>query len=148
MALLRPFRKSGVYFLGGVHAREWASCDILINFIERIEPSYGGLAFLKFPVLVAPCGAPTDDWSTAPPHMMLDASVLRGIGFAPSIPASPESHGLLGLWRLEPERSPVLRGLRSGVGAAVRRVRQAGPVVELVLRQLRRKIRARPVGGI
>jgi murein tripeptide amidase MpaA len=30
----------GVYFLGGVHAREWGSCDILINFIERIEQAY------------------------------------------------------------------------------------------------------------
>src|SRR5258708_66162 len=27
----------GVYFLGGVHAREWGSSDILINFIEQIE---------------------------------------------------------------------------------------------------------------
>ncbi len=30
----------GVYFLGGVHSREWGSCDILINFIERIEQAY------------------------------------------------------------------------------------------------------------
>jgi len=30
----------GVYFLGGVHAREWGSCDILINFIEQIEQAY------------------------------------------------------------------------------------------------------------
>jgi hypothetical protein len=30
----------GVYFLGGVHAREWGSPDILINFIERIERAY------------------------------------------------------------------------------------------------------------
>ena len=29
--------RTGVYFLGGVHAREWGSCDILINFIEQIE---------------------------------------------------------------------------------------------------------------
>jgi carboxypeptidase T len=38
----------GVYFLGGVHAREWGSPDILINFIERIEQAYvtaTGLAF-------------------------------------------------------------------------------------------------------
>jgi carboxypeptidase T len=30
----------GVYFLGGVHAREWGSCDILVNFFERIEQAY------------------------------------------------------------------------------------------------------------
>lgn len=30
----------GVYFLGGVHAREWGSPDILINFVERIEQAY------------------------------------------------------------------------------------------------------------
>jgi murein tripeptide amidase MpaA len=32
----------GVYFLGGVHAREWGSSDILINFIEQIEQAYVG----------------------------------------------------------------------------------------------------------
>lgn len=32
--------RSGIYFLGGVHAREWGSCDILINFIECIERAY------------------------------------------------------------------------------------------------------------
>ena len=32
--------RPGVYFLGGIHAREWGSCDILINFIERIEQAY------------------------------------------------------------------------------------------------------------
>jgi murein tripeptide amidase MpaA len=32
--------RTGVYFLGGVHAREWGSCDILINFIEQIEQAY------------------------------------------------------------------------------------------------------------
>jgi murein tripeptide amidase MpaA len=32
--------RPGVYFLGGVHAREWGSCDILINFIECIEQAY------------------------------------------------------------------------------------------------------------
>jgi hypothetical protein len=35
----RPSR-IGVYFLGGVHARESGSCDILVTFIERIEQSY------------------------------------------------------------------------------------------------------------
>jgi carboxypeptidase T len=30
----------GVYFLGGVHAREWGSADILINFIEKVSESY------------------------------------------------------------------------------------------------------------
>src|SRR5260370_41935400 len=32
--------RPGVYFLGGGHAREWGSCDILINFIECIEQTY------------------------------------------------------------------------------------------------------------
>lgn len=32
--------RTGVYFLGGVHAREWGSSDILINFIEQIEQAY------------------------------------------------------------------------------------------------------------
>src|SRR6476661_6963335 len=27
--------RPGIYFLGGVHAREWGSCDILINFVEQ-----------------------------------------------------------------------------------------------------------------
>jgi carboxypeptidase T len=30
----------GVYFLGGVHAREWGSSDILINFIEQVSKAY------------------------------------------------------------------------------------------------------------
>ena len=29
--------RPGVYLLGGIHAREWGSCDILIHFIECIE---------------------------------------------------------------------------------------------------------------
>src|SRR5205085_8142747 len=33
-------QRPGVYFLGGVHAREWGSCDILINFIERLGQAY------------------------------------------------------------------------------------------------------------
>lgn len=32
--------RPGVYFLGGVHAREWGSADILINFIEQFEQAY------------------------------------------------------------------------------------------------------------
>jgi murein tripeptide amidase MpaA len=32
--------RPGVYFLGGVHAREWGSADILINFIEQLEQAY------------------------------------------------------------------------------------------------------------
>jgi len=38
----------GVYFLGGVHAREWGSCDILINFIEQIEQAYVNGTALAF----------------------------------------------------------------------------------------------------
>ncbi len=40
--------RPGVYFLGGVHAREWGSSDILINFVEQLEQAYlagTGLAF-------------------------------------------------------------------------------------------------------
>jgi carboxypeptidase T len=32
--------RPGVYFLGGVHAREWGSSDILVHFIEQIEQAY------------------------------------------------------------------------------------------------------------
>ena len=32
--------RPGVYFLGGVHAREWGNSDILIYFIEQIEKAY------------------------------------------------------------------------------------------------------------
>jgi len=32
--------RTGVYFLGGVHAKEWGSSDILVNFIQRIEQAY------------------------------------------------------------------------------------------------------------
>ncbi len=32
--------RPGVYFLGGVHAREWGSSDILIKFVELIEQAY------------------------------------------------------------------------------------------------------------
>src|SRR5258706_12479655 len=32
--------RPGVYFLGGVHAREWGSADILINFVEQVEQAY------------------------------------------------------------------------------------------------------------
>lgn len=32
--------RTGVYFLGGLHAREWGSCDILIALIEVLESAY------------------------------------------------------------------------------------------------------------
>ena len=32
--------RPGVYFLGGIHSREWGSCDILINFVEVLEQAY------------------------------------------------------------------------------------------------------------
>jgi len=38
----------GIYFIGGVHAREWGSSDILINFIEKVSQAYqtnSGLSF-------------------------------------------------------------------------------------------------------
>jgi carboxypeptidase T len=40
--------RCGVYLLGGIHAREWGSPDILINFVEKITKAYrtnAGLAF-------------------------------------------------------------------------------------------------------
>ena len=30
----------GIYFLGGVHSREWGSPDILINFVEQLTEAY------------------------------------------------------------------------------------------------------------
>src|SRR5215470_16091821 len=38
----------GVYFLGGVHGREWGSPDILINFIAKIEQAYVNGTALTF----------------------------------------------------------------------------------------------------
>jgi hypothetical protein len=32
--------RPGVYFLGGVHSREWGSPDILINFVEQLEQAF------------------------------------------------------------------------------------------------------------
>ncbi len=32
--------RGGVYFLGGIHAREWGSPDILINFIQLLTDAY------------------------------------------------------------------------------------------------------------
>src|SRR5439155_26904152 len=32
--------RSGIYFLGGVHAREWGSPDILINFVQQLTDAY------------------------------------------------------------------------------------------------------------
>jgi len=32
--------RTGVYFIGGVHAREWGSSDILVNFIEKVSQAY------------------------------------------------------------------------------------------------------------
>jgi Predicted carboxypeptidase len=32
--------RPGIYFLGGVHAREWGSCDILINFVQLLTQAY------------------------------------------------------------------------------------------------------------
>ena len=40
--------RPGVYFLGGVHSREWGSPDILINFVEQLEQAYVGNAGLTF----------------------------------------------------------------------------------------------------
>ena len=32
--------RPGIYFLGGVHAREWGSPDILINFVQQLTNAY------------------------------------------------------------------------------------------------------------
>jgi len=32
--------RPGIYFIGGVHAREWGSSDILINFVEQLLQAY------------------------------------------------------------------------------------------------------------
>lgn len=32
--------RTGIYFLGGVHAREWGSSDILINFVQQLTSAY------------------------------------------------------------------------------------------------------------
>lgn len=32
--------RPGIYFLGGIHAREWGSPDILINFVEQLTHAY------------------------------------------------------------------------------------------------------------
>jgi carboxypeptidase T len=34
------FSRPGIFFLGGIHAREWGSSDILIHFIEQLEQAY------------------------------------------------------------------------------------------------------------
>jgi carboxypeptidase T len=34
--------RPGVYLLGGIHAREWGSCDILIALIEVLQAAYRG----------------------------------------------------------------------------------------------------------
>ena len=40
--------RPGIFFLGGVHAREWGSADILINFVEQLEQAYQGGTGLTF----------------------------------------------------------------------------------------------------
>ncbi len=40
--------RPGVYFLGGIHSREWGSADILINFIEQLEQAYQNGTSLTF----------------------------------------------------------------------------------------------------
>jgi murein tripeptide amidase MpaA len=32
--------RTGVYFLGGIHSREWGSCDILIAFLQALENAF------------------------------------------------------------------------------------------------------------
>ncbi|MDX6694204.1 MAG: hypothetical protein QOF02_1807 [Blastocatellia bacterium] len=32
--------RPGIFFVGGIHAREWGSCDILINFVQLLTQAY------------------------------------------------------------------------------------------------------------
>lgn len=32
--------RPGIFFVGGIHAREWGSCDILINFVQLLTEAY------------------------------------------------------------------------------------------------------------
>src|SRR5919199_482549 len=32
--------KPGIYFLGGIHAREWGSPDILVFFVEQLQQAF------------------------------------------------------------------------------------------------------------
>jgi carboxypeptidase T len=40
--------RPGIYFLGGIHSREWGSPDILINFVEQLEQAFHNGAGLTF----------------------------------------------------------------------------------------------------
>jgi carboxypeptidase T len=40
--------RPGIFFLGGVHAREWGSPDILINFVEQLCDAYRGHTGITF----------------------------------------------------------------------------------------------------
>jgi carboxypeptidase T len=40
--------KPAVFFLGGVHAREWGSADILINFVNQLQTAYQTSTGLTF----------------------------------------------------------------------------------------------------
>jgi carboxypeptidase T len=42
------YEKPTVFFLGGVHAREWGSADILINFVNELQMAYQGATGLAF----------------------------------------------------------------------------------------------------
>jgi murein tripeptide amidase MpaA len=39
--------RPGIYLLGGVHAREWGSPDILVNFVEQLTSAYRNGASVK-----------------------------------------------------------------------------------------------------
>lgn len=32
--------RPGIFFVGGIHSREWGSCDILINFVQQLTKAY------------------------------------------------------------------------------------------------------------
>lgn len=40
--------RPGVYFLGGLHAREWGSSDILVNFVQQLRQAYDAHTTLTF----------------------------------------------------------------------------------------------------
>src|SRR5215510_5112296 len=73
---------------------------------------------------------------------------IWGCKFRLNISALRVSHALRDMWRLEPERRPVLPKLRSAPIPILRQLWLARPVLQPVLWQLRCSLGAQPVGEI
>ena len=41
-------RRHGLLFIGGQHAREWGSSDILVSLLDRLLAAYSGVTGLTF----------------------------------------------------------------------------------------------------